>query len=775
MAIAKVAVIGSGVMGGGIAAHVANAGIPVLLLDIVPKDAGNNRNIIAEKAIERLLKTDPAPFMHPQNAKLVTPGNLEDDLPKLGECDWIVEVVLEKLEVKHATFAKIEQHRKPGSIVSSNTSTIPLKHLIEGLPERFQRDFMITHFFNPPRYMRLLEIVRGPKTRDDALAEIDRFCDVALGKGVIHAKDTPGFIANRIGGMWMQSALQAAFDLGLTVEEADAIMGRPFGMPRTGIFGLLDLVGIDLGPQVAASMMRTLPADDPYVALIQERPLVTKMIAEGYTGRKGKGGFYRLSRTAEGRVKEAIDLQTGRYRKSTEPLLASTRERDPAALLRHEDRGGQFARRVLAQTLGYAAALVPEIADDVVAIDEAMRWGYTWKWGPFELIDRIGADTVAALLKSEKIAVPPLLAQAQGRAFYRTEAGQLEYLSTEGAYAAVKRRPGVLLLADIKRRSQPLAKNGSASLWDIGDGVICLEFHSKMNALDSDIMCLLKKGLDTVTKSGGALKAMVIYNEADNFSVGANVGLALFAANIALWPLIEGAEIEGQNAFKAMKYAPFPVVSAPAGMALGGGCEILLHSAAVQAHAETYAGLVETGVGLVPGWGGCKEIITRAVTNKKRPGGPIPPLMQAFEQIALAKVGRSAAEARDMLVLRPTDAVTMNRDRLLADAKAKALTLAQNYQPPQPVAINLPGPAGAAAMQLGIDDLVKQGKATAYDGVVGAKLAEVLSGGDTDMTQETSEDQLLALERKAFQSLVREPKTLARIEHMLETGKPLRN
>ncbi|HEX7969084.1 MAG TPA: 3-hydroxyacyl-CoA dehydrogenase family protein, partial [Stellaceae bacterium] len=328
MAINKVAVIGSGVMGGGIAAHVANAGVPVLLLDIVPAGA-KSRNVVAEGAIERLLKTDPAPLMHRDNARLITPGNLEDDLAKLAECDWIVEVVLEKLEVKHATFAKIEKHRKEGSIVSSNTSTIPLRDLVEGMPERFQRDFLITHFFNPPRYMRLLEIVRGPKTRDDAVKTIEEFCDVRLGKGVIHAKDTPGFIANRIGGMWIQSALQAAFDLGLTVEEADAIMGRPFGMPRTGIFGLMDLVGIDLGPQVAASMQRTLKPDDAYLRLYKDRPLIARMIADGYTGRKGKGGFYRMTRTAEGRVKEAIDLQTGAYRPTADPMLASTRERKP--------------------------------------------------------------------------------------------------------------------------------------------------------------------------------------------------------------------------------------------------------------------------------------------------------------------------------------------------------------------------------------------------------------------------------------------------------------
>jgi 3-hydroxyacyl-CoA dehydrogenase len=771
--IRKVAVLGSGVMGGGIAAHVANAGVEVVLLDIVPKGS-TNRNQVAEGAIQRLLKQNPAAFMHPRNAGLVTPGNLEDHLPLLAECDWIVEVVLEDLAVKRAAYEKIERHRKEGSIVSSNTSTIPLGDLVEGLPERFQRDFCITHFFNPPRYMRLLEIVRGPKTRADAVATLDEFCDIALGKGVVHAKDTPGFIANRIGGMWIQSALGAAMDLGLTIEEADAIMSRPFGFPKTGIFGLLDLVGIDLMPHIAASMKRTLPADDLYVRNLRDPELIRKMIADGYTGRKGKGGFYRMTKTAEGRVKESIDLKTGQYRKTEEPQLESIHagKRDLAALLGHADRGGEFARRVMALTLSYAAALVPEVSDDIVGVDEAMRRGYAWKWGPFELLDKIGVDAVIAGLEKAKLPVPALLQRAKGRSFYRVSDGVLEYLTVAGDYKRVERRPGVLLLADIKRKSKPVARNGSASLWDIGDGVLCLEFHTKMNALDGDIMDLLLRSLDIVKRSQ---KALVIYNEGSNFSVGANIGLGLFAANLALWPLIEELETKGQSVYKAVKYAPFPVVAAPAGMALGGGCEIVLHSAAVQAHAESYIGLVETGVGLVPGWGGCKELVFRHALNPKRPKGPLPPVVAAFETIGLAKVSKSAAEARDLLLLRPADGVTMNRDRLLADAKAKALALAVDYQPPKPQPISLPGPTGAAAVELALNDLHAQGKATDYDMVVAGKLARVLSGGDTDMTDETTEDQLLALEREAFLSLIREPRTLARIEHMLETGKPLRN
>jgi 3-hydroxyacyl-CoA dehydrogenase len=771
--IRKVAVLGSGVMGGGIAAHVANAGLEVVLLDIVPKAAGN-RNQVAEAAIQRLLKQNPAAFMHPRNARLVTPGNLEDHLPLLADCDWIVEVVLEDLTVKQGTYEKIERHRKEGSIVSSNTSTIPLADLVKGMPERFQRDFCITHFFNPPRYMRLLEIVRGPKTRADAVSTLEEFSDVRLGKGVVHAKDTPGFIANRIGGMWIQSALGAAMDLGLTIEEADAIMGRPFGLPKTGIFGLLDLVGIDLMPHIAASMKRTLPADDLYIRNLRDPDLIRKMIADGYTGRKSKGGFYRMTKTVEGRVKESIDLKTGDYRNAEQPQLESIRagKRDLGALLAHPDRGGEFARRVMALTLSYAAALVPEISDDIVGVDEAMRLGYAWRWGPFELIDKIGVDAFTAGLEKAKLPVPPLLRQAKGRSFYRVSDGVIEYLTVEGDYKRVERRPGVLLLADIKRKSKPVAKNGSASLWDIGDGVLCLEFHTKMNALDGDVMDLLQKSLDTVKRSA---KALVIYNEGSNFSVGANIGLVLFAVNLALWPLIEELEAKGQSVYKSVKYAPFPVVAAPAGMALGGGCEIVLHAAAVQAHAESYIGLVETGVGLVPGWGGCKELAFRHALNPKRPKGPLPPVVAAFETIGLAKVSKSAAEAQDLLLLRPTDGITMNRDRLLADAKAKALALAVDYQPPTPQPISLPGPTGAAAVELALNDLHAQGKATDYDMVVAGKLSRVLSGGDTDAIDETTEDRLLALEREAFLSLIREPRTLARIEHMLETGKPLRN
>jgi 3-hydroxyacyl-CoA dehydrogenase len=442
-------------------------------------------------------------------------------------------------------------------------------------------------------------------------------------------------------------------------------------------------------------------------------------------------------------------------------------------LASHEDRGGKFAWDMLAKTLSYAAALVPEIADDILAVDQGMKLGYAWKWGPFELLDRIGPKWFAERLKAAKMPVPALLAKVGDGTFYRVENGVLQQFTTAGTYEDVKRPDGVLLLADIKRKAKPILKNGSASLWDIGDGVACFEVHTKMNAIDNDVADLLAKSLDHVGKT---MRALVLYNEGDNFSVGANIGLALFAANVGVWPMIEGLIEGGQQTYKRMKYAPFPVVAAPSGMALGGGCEMLLHSSAVQAHAETYAGLVEVGVGVLPAWGGCKEMVTRWTVAKRPANGPMPPIAKAFEMISTAQVAKSAAEARGMMILRATDGVTMNRDRLLHDAKQKALALAAaGYKPPAPVELRLPGPGGKAALDLAVEGFRLQGKALPHDTVVSSEVARVLTGGDTDITEVVTEDKFYALERAGFMKLLRTPATLARIEHLLETGKPLRN
>jgi 3-hydroxyacyl-CoA dehydrogenase len=774
MPIRRAAVIGAGVMGSGIAAQIANAGIPVLLLDIVPPGAAD-RNALAQAALERMAKADPAPFMSRQAQRLVTPGNLEDDLDALAEVDWIVEAVIEQLAIKQALYARLAAVRKPGGIVSSNTSTLPLARLTEGLPASLRRDFLITHFFNPPRYMRLLEVVAGPETRAAAIEELAEFADHRLGKSVVRCKDTPGFVANRIGSFWMQAAFCAAFDSGLPVEEADLVLGRPLGIPKTGIFGLADLVGIDLLPHVAASLRAALPADDPFHEVDREFPLITRLIETGFTGRKGKGGFYRLNRRDGQRVKEAIDLASGAYHTATKPrldALDAARDGGPQALFEADEPAARYAWRVMSRTLAYACALVPEIADEITAVDEAMKRGYNWKWGPFELLDRIGPAWFADRLAAEGKAVPPLLQKARGRSFYRVEDGRLQHLTVAGGYADVVRPAGILLLEDVKRRSRPVARNGSASLWDIGDGALCLEFHSKMNAIDAETLDLVDKAIGIVARD---FKALVIYNEGSNFSVGANIGLALFAANVAVWPMVEDLVAKGQKIYRKLKHAAFPVVAAPSGMALGGGCEICLNAAAVQAHAETYMGLVEVGVGVIPAWTGSTELLTRWVQNPQRPRGPMPPLAQAFETIGMAKVAKSALEAQELLFLRESDGITMNRDRLLADAKARALSMVEGYRPPEKSAVALPGPSGRLALEMAVDGLRLRGVATPHDEVVAKQLALVLSGGATDVTTPVGDDDLLELERAAFMTLIRQPATLARIEHMLETGKPLRN
>ncbi len=775
MTIRKACVIGAGVMGSGIAAQIANAGVPVLLLDIVPKDAAD-RSAIARGAIEKLQKTDPAPLMSRAAAKLITAGNIEDDLDQLKDVDWIVEAVIERLDIKQGLYHKLEAKRKSGSILSSNTSTIPLHVLVEGMPETVQRDFCITHFFNPPRYMRLLEVVGGARTRPEVIAEISAFGDERLGKAIVRAKDTPGFIANRIGVFWMQAAVNTALDMGLTVEEADAIMGRPIGAPKTGIFGLLDLVGLDLQPHVDASMKAALAPDDAYQSVRRDFPLMNKMIADGYTGRKGKGGFYRLNTEGGQKVKESVNLQTGAYAVSDRARLdsADAAKGGLKVLVTHADKGGKYAWAVLSKLLSYAASLVPAIADDIVQVDLGMKTGFNWKRGPFEMIDQLDAAWFAERLAAEKMPVPALLKLAAEKGgFYKIDGGRPHYLATDGSYRPVERPKGTILLSDIKLASKPIARNGSASLWDIGDGVACLEFHSKMNALDPDSLGMVKQAVEIVGKK---MKALVIHNEAENFSVGANIGLALFAANIAMWPMIEDMIGQGQAAYKALKFAPFPTVGAPSGMALGGGCEVLLHCSAVQAHAETYMGLVEVGVGLVPGWGGCKELLLRNQPGPRDPKGPMPPVAAAFEAISLAKVAKSAAEAMEFKFLRATDRITMNRDRLLADAKARALELlAAGYKPPVPVELRLPGPTGRTALGLAVDGFAKQGKALPHDVTVSGALAEVLTGGATDMTEIVTEDQISKLEKKAFLSLLRTGPTLARMEAMLTTGKPLRN
>jgi 3-hydroxyacyl-CoA dehydrogenase len=770
--IKKVCVIGAGTMGAGIAAQVANAGIPVLLLDIVPRE-GADRSAIAKGAVAKMLKTEPAPFMSASAAKLVETGNIDDDLAKVAECDWIVEAIVERIDIKHQLYEKLEAVRTPGTAVSSNTSTIPLGHLVEGRSDAFKHDFLITHFFNPPRYMRLLEIVTGPDT-DAALADrVGDFADRAMGKSVVRAKDTPGFIANRIGTYWLALAVNAAMDLGVTVEEADQIGGRPMGVPKTGIFGLLDLIGIDLMPLLSKSLSSTLPQGDPYFDTVRPIPLIDKMIAEGFTGRKGKGGFYKLDKSGGKRTKQTLDLATGDYRAEQAPAkLPGKADRDLSALVTMPGKAGDYAWTVLSAVLSYSAKLVGEAADDIVAIDDAMKLGYNWKFGPFELIDQLGAANFAKRLADEGRPVPAFLKMAGEGPFYRIENGKRQYLATDGAYRDIERGSGVLLLEDIKRAAQPLVKNGSAALWDVGDGVACLEFTGKMNALDGDVMALIGQAIAIVKAQ---FKALVVYNEGSNFSAGANLGLAMFAINIAAWSEVDKSIAAGQQAYKALKYAPFPVVSAPAGLALGGGCEMLLHSDAIQAHAESYIGLVECGVGLVPGWGGNGEMLDRLTKSGRLPKGPMPVLAKVFETISTATVSKSAAQAKEIGYLRADDGITMNRDRLLADAKQKALSLVDGYQAPEKPTFRLAGESGRVGLGMAAEGFHKRGLATDYDVVVSDRLATVLTGGEADLVDTVTEDELLTLERRTFLASVKDPRTMARIEHMLTTGKPLRN
>ncbi|MGY6275537.1 3-hydroxyacyl-CoA dehydrogenase NAD-binding domain-containing protein [Methylomonas sp. MgM2] len=770
MNIEKVAVVGAGVMGAGIAGQIANAGIEVFLLDL-PAGAGAPRNALAEAAIAGLLETSPPPLMLPENAGLIHPGNSEDDLPRLAEVDWVIEAVVEDPGVKRDLYRKLDQACRPGTVISSNTSTLPLSVLTQGLPDSFKRRFLITHFFNPPRYMRLLELVASRELAPELLAGVRACADRRLGKGCVMCHDTPGFIANRIGTFWLQTALREAIALNLSVEQSDAVMTL-FGIPKTGVFGLLDLIGLDLMPHILQSFLQTLPSGDRLRDIAAIPPLMTGMIEQGYTGRKGEGGFYRLKRDGAAKVKESIDLHSGNYATSQKFRIEGAGH-SPDELRQFLEGDGalnRYAWRVWSETLTYSAGLVPEIADDIVAIDTAMHLGFNWRYGPFQLADRLGVDWFVKRLREQHHAVPNLL--ADGQSLYRLDKRQRQYKNQTGRYSPVPQQPDILSLSAVKQGAKPLLHCASASLWDIGDGIVCFEFHGKMNTLDADNLHLIGEAVELVQRRFAGL---VIYNEGDNFSAGANLKLLGPSLMQQDWPAFENILRLGQQSYEALKYAAFPVVGAPSGLALGGGCEILLHCDAIQAHAELYVGLVETGVGIIPGWGGCKELLRRWLTHAKRPGGPMPPIAQTFETIALAKVSNSAFEAKKLLFLSQADGITMNKDRLLSDAKARALRLAQDYQTPEPYRFHLPGASARAALDSAIHNRQLAGKASAYDGVIARQLACVLSGGDTDITEPLSEQDLFDLEREAFMHLVKQAGTQARLEHFLKTGKPLRN
>lgn len=806
--IRKATVIGAGSMGSGIAAQLANSGVLVYLLDIVPQNA-TDRNVIAKNAIQRMLKalpaTDPlnAGFMHPSNAERVRPGNIEDNLQEAVEdADWIIEVVIENLAVKQDLFVQLERLARPDAIISSNTSTIPLKDLVEGRSEAFKTRFIITHFFNPPRFMHLLEVVGGQFTDPEILALIRDFGDTRLGKNVILCKDTPAFLANRIGIYFMFRAITETIERNIKIQEVDALLGTPIGFPKEGIFGLLDLVGIGIIPLVTESLLKTLADDDPFRQFDHDKglTLINGLLRDGRTGRNAtKGGFYRMEKLADGgRQKQVLDLNTGDYfsveKKLKLECLKVARRDGPRALFECGDGLGDFAWVVVRDTLLYAASLIPEIADDIADVDAALRGGYNARWGPFEQIDQLGVGWFCEKVMQAGLTLPPVLRLAQNRPFYTEKNGKpyrlvFDLEKQEAHYAELLSAPGILKLENVKRNARPLVTHYSASLWDIGDGVTCFEFHSKMNTLDPSTLWTLNQSIQFMVQNSERYRAMVIYNEAKNFSLGANLGLldAGFQASASPWAkklglsnrlmdVVEAMIVQGQNVFNALRKAPFPVIGAPNGMALGGGCEILLHCDRLQASAETYMGLVESGVGLIPGWGGCLRYLERCRQSEKMEGGTLPPVRAAFQAILMPQlsVSISAQDAKLKRWLRPQDGITMNPERLLSDAKAAALSMVGDYQPPEPYHFQLPGPAGRSALNMAIDDFYVKGDATYHDVVVADALAEVLTGGETQAGKLISESELAQLERENFMSLLMTQQSRKRIAHTLKTGKPLR-
>ncbi len=775
--IQKVAVIGSGVMGAGIAAHCANAGCEVLLLDIVP-DGAEDRNSLSKTAIQNMHKSNPEMLMHKRNSKRITPGNIEDDLHLLEDFDWVIEVVIENLDVKRDLYSRLCDNIGPETILSSNTSTLPRSKLVSELPRDVSSRFLITHFFNPPRYLPLLEVVTSPEVDESVVTRFCKFADHRLGKRVTMCNDRPGFIGNRLGVYFIQRAFKATLELGLSVEQADAMLGRPIGLPKTAVFALMDLVGIDLIPHVTESLLEHLPDDDPFHKIAGTgEDIILNMIQDGYTGRKGKGGFYRLNKDGGKKVKEARNLYTGEYlnanRRAAFPS-AKMGKRGISSLMDCNDEGARLVKEVLLDSLSYAAHIVPDVSDDIYSIDGAMKVGYNWKAGPFEMMDSIGVESMVERLESSGREVPSFLSLAAERgSFYGMEDGEITRLDPSGEMVIVNRPEDTLTVADLKRRGKPLRRNGSASIWDTGDGVLLVEYHTKMNAMDPMNMEMLLNAVDLAESED--YKGIVIGNDATNFCAGANLGLALFAANLAAWKDLEDFIGLGQDTYQTLKYCEVPVVAASAGLCLGGGAEVLMHCDAVQAHSESYVGLVEVGVGIIPAWGGCKELLGRLVDFGLVTNGPMGAVMKAFETIGTAQVAKSAEQARSMGFLGPHDGITMNRDRLLADAKRKVLDLSENYVPPAPRTYRLPGPTGLAGLNLALSDLALSGQATPHDVVVATSLAGILTGGNTDITVAMEEDDILAMEKEAIATLGRHPDTLDRMQHMLETGKPLRN
>jgi len=803
--IERVAVLGAGTMGARIAAHLANGGIPCYLLDIVPREPTPEesrkgltlespvvRNRIVFAGLEAARKARPAAFFTPETARLITPGNLEDNIECCGQVDWIIEAVAEDLEIKRSLLARVETVRKPGTIVTSNTSGLPIQLIAEGRSEDFQQHWAGTHFFNPPRYMKLVELIPSPKTRADVLDSLNEICDLRLGKGVVVAKDTPNFIANRIGTYAMLNVLRQMQALDMTIEEVDACTGPAIGQPKSATFRTADIVGLDVLVHVVRNIYENIP-DDESRELWRVPAFVEEMLKRGWQGDKTGSGFYKRVKMGGESEILTLDWKKLEYRPRQKAKFGSieagraiedTSERlralvAPALDGKGGDQGSRFLWSCLSENSLYAARRVPEIANSIVDVDRAMRWGFAWELGPFEVWDAIGVKKMAQALESEGKQLPPVIQNvlaSPNKAFYEYEKGNTSYFDlASGSLQPLPEPPGIILLKSLKDRTGVVQSNSGASLIDLGDGVVCCEFHSKMNSIGGDLVAMIHAG---VNRLGSEFEAMVIANQAPNFSVGANLMLVLMTAQEEEWDEIHMAVRQFQRCNMAIKYAPGPVVAAPQGMALGGGCEISLHSARIHAAAEAYMGLVETGVGLIPGGGGTKEMLIRA--NEHSAGGEDLDLFNAlkpiFQNIAMAKVSSSGEEARSLGFLRSSDLIAMNRDRQIAAAKETALAMVRaGYHPPPPAEIRVLGEEFLAGAKLAIHMLVRGEFATEHDGVVGRKLAGILAGGSITAPQTVSEQYILDLEREAFVSLCGERKTQERIAYTLKTGKPLRN
>jgi 3-hydroxyacyl-CoA dehydrogenase len=779
-------------MGSGIAAHLANIGIPTMLLDIVPRELTDEdkakgltedskafRNRLSENALKKLLKQKPAPLTSKQNLSLITAGNFDDDMEKISECDWIIEVVVENLDIKKKVFEQVEKHRKQGSIVSSNTSGISIEAMAEGRSEDFQKNFLGTHFFNPPRYLKLLEVIPTKKTDAEVVDFMKNFGEDALGKGVVFAKDTPNFIANRIGTYGLLVTVQEMLKGGYSVGEVDSITGPAIGRPKSATFRTLDVVGLDTFAHVAKNVYDQVDGEEKKV--FEVPAFMQKMLENGWLGSKsGQGFFLKQGKDILELNTDTLEYQPRKKLKTASIEMSKNEKGLPnkiKSLVYAKDKAGSLLWNILSPVLTYSAQLHGEIADDIVAIDRAMKWGFGWELGPFETWDAIGVEKSVTRMKEEGVTVPQWIEEmleAGHTHFYKEEEGEL-YFYHNGEYRLVERNPKVIDLKLLKKQGKLVKKNTGASLIDIGDGVALLEFHSPNNAIGLDIIQMINFAVDEVEKN---FKGLVIGNQAKNFCVGANLAMILMEAQDDNIFEIDMVVRHFQQAMMKIKYSSKPVVAAPFGMTLGGGSEVCLPTAHIQASMETYMGLVEVGVGLIPGGGGNKELYMKHLANL--PNGVEFDLQKVankvFETIAMAKVSTSGDEARDTNFLSHADGVSVNGDHLLYDAKQAALALFERgYKAPIRKKVPVVGETGYGTLLLGAQSMYQSGFISEHDLLIAKKLAYVIAGGKVPFGTEVDEQYLLDLEREAFLSLIAQPKSQQRMQHMLVKGKPLRN